>query len=1690
MGLEHRPYIGSWRLGAQKVIQVTPDALLYINGDLALPGCPRCNGKIDIQQFLTEVSVDAGTDAGASSASFTLSIPVHYNESFVRDAQTILRPGLEVHVYERGYFPVRGLYSNLDQPRMKGVFATSGEERKLESPSSVEVFRDAERPVPDENGGLTREQIQAWARNLGVSEDILLTSIVLNSESGVPAEREYITHSIFNHAARRNKSVWKVVVGGQATTTGKQGAQGRPYSTYRLPTDAALKVAVGQATTAVRKRRDTGETGSGVVTFFHTQAQKYNHKKNPASNMAVDDLQDRWVSRGLVYLDKLGFDPERVRFFGYKTPLGESPVWEQATAALIPEGGSPSQQAQASAEVTPPPEVEVRTPGESSFPTLSDMGMSGMGIEDILAYPYYLTFHGVITQVSVAYSAGVQTVTAQCSSMLHFWQYQRISTNASLFGARPTNSKNRVSMVGHNFTGMHPYEVMYTLHNDVAGAAAGVSWALSRKTNVDATSAVTNESLFSLNLRYWEQRFQTRQIRLRMHGADGRLYNAAQAAFLGSTDSKQLTRLLKDRFSKNPNGVGKDAAVLQGSIFTGLFDQRRLESLLMSQAGISSRNAKFEINVAEMVAFVLNLGNVGNLNFFESTYESKLDIAQQVCEVTGFEFYQDVDGDFVFKPPFYNLDTSSSRIYCIEDIDIISMTFNEQEPQATYITGKNAQYSNLQGTGLENEWGVQGTYIDYRLVAQFGWRPADFETSYLNDSKAVFFAAANRLDIVNIGMHSGNITIPLRPELRPGYPVYIRSMDCFYYCSSFAHSFSVGGQCTTSLEISGRRAKFYAPGDPNARGIEAIDLGNTRLPQRPLEILDDAGVPRLAGFPNVVMALDPNQLNPLYFLVGEDIDSITSDEALNSLLKMAVDFRILNQDPANPGIYTWAEGPHQDTTLYFTPHKVYGGSGGGRQPGGSVDLRKAARGYTTAFDALGSNTQSRENAVAKLSRELAPLQSQQAGLDPAVPRQKKRFDALQRRINKIQAKIDKKFVEDQKDRDKFDTKLNSGEKSAVAMVHNLIRTVGAAFLGRQTDRGDPFGDVNSTANLLEMLSDKKAIFTNGSLPGTYRYYSASHPDPNQQGQMDFSLDMRKYLKEQAVKKGGNPYIEPRYADTQILTFASAEKKTFPAGAAEPEAQLILDVPVTGIRVFTNNPSAPDGEVLPTSEIMDLMFARHTVTSNRPKDQTKYLPDVWEEGTTVAQWVSSAEAEVARNETQWKTASIRKMLGGIWYAERLVEVKEAVREARTEVGTLGSQVPDFPFPELPPEVNARGTSLGLDVPFGDGSYRLADVGSPASPELYPGSSKATLERVWGNIAAQVGTRATLRMFAAAREVWKKSLDSVFVGNPGVADKVFSAFYSYFSGGNVKDMKKARVKVTKARSISTPVFPVSDAKGYEVIGSFRYGRGLDIDPDGVFDVLHRQDPLQMLDKKTVDDIVRVLVKGKGIWTRGPQTGTSPSGAPIYGKAQFVGGALAVKEVEQRLLSQLRNKLTDQQILDLGLAVRTGDPNVLQINLSNWFAEKGRDGVQKIPLVNAAYSLADISGSAAQHVCSCKAAEADVLLEAAGQDGFVQYVEPGILAPQGAVDDTQDRPTQWSIALAAQASVRWKMSQDALRGTTKEMGRSSIVGSALAFKDLEDRVAANAAATQSQLRQETRRIQDQGTALREREFTREET
>jgi len=56
---------------------------------------------------------------------------------------------------------------------------------------------------------------------------------------------------------------------------------------------------------------------------------------------------------------------------------------------------------------------------------------------------------------------------------------------------------------------------------------------------------------------------------------------------------------------------------------------------------------------------------------------------------------------------------------------------------------------------------------------------------------------------------TGSVTIPGRPEMRLGYPIYMEHRDSFHYVRSINHSFDYGGSFTTTLSLQTERRKVW-----------------------------------------------------------------------------------------------------------------------------------------------------------------------------------------------------------------------------------------------------------------------------------------------------------------------------------------------------------------------------------------------------------------------------------------------------------------------------------------------------------------------------------------------------------------------------------------------------------------------------------------------------------------------------------------------------------------------------------------------------------------------------------------------------------------------------------------------------------------------------------------------------------------
>ena len=1132
--------------------------------------------------------------------------------------------------------------------------------------------------------------------------------------------------------------------------------------------------------------------------------------------------------------------------------------------------------------------LEVHIYSKGYFP-VSDGNQIVDGDPNIPTHPYYQIFHGVVTSISNSIGGGFYSVSLSCNTMLHFWNSMRISTNGSVLGPRPENSGVTYNIKGNIFNGMSPFAIMYTLFSRDVGDPSTIAFALAQRTNVTASPATEGSDIATFDQArqlYWDRRFRQKPYNLRMYGISGRMFTTLQQAFLGYTGEqaetarKVTSAVLQSSYNNEYNLEQHDVLMAQATAL-GLLRRDsqgqpigdldivlpELRFIGTESGGESTAGSQgLGYNLAGIDPFTQDLSSLGTVSIFSSEDMSKLEISSTVSESIGYEFYQDVDGDLVFKPPFFNLNTASSRVYRIEPIDIIDINFSIAEPEATYCIATNPYFQNLNGTALENEFGNRSVYIDWRLVMQYGWKSTDLQTSYFNNKNLLYYMASQHVDITNAKvMFTATITIPHRPEMRPGYPVYISHLDQYYYNTGVEHGIQYGGSCTTNLTLCARRVPFHAPGR-RGEGISSIDLRDPNLPEKPLVTTRPDGTIKVIGFPNVVMTLDPEQINPLYFVAGADLTDLNSPESAKTIIRHALANNLLSV--AAGGSLT--DGPYEITG----PDGTYT----------IQSLAEAQTGFEEALAQIGSPTQNSEQDLSETSRILLAL----------------------------------------------------------------LRQTQSAYLNTGSTQNP-----RSLSNLINLISDRKASFS-PNVPGRYRYYSASHPDPDMQGlrrvdvngQNNYSVGSL-YL----MQEGYEPL-------RQFLP-----NPTIPDNADPARYAKLADYATVSAGINIRRRAAQTSSPTPTHEITRLSFAIQGFTYEGARSITAEVP-----------FSFSSNADVLRN--------------GIL---RYIRPQATLPEFTEVLKTALQSVVDF-FGPLHATGDAPATALK--------DYTYRDLTLEAYAELLgmnEGSAWLTALETQSYLLASEITSFYDAAFApfnagsGSQSEFQQLVEQYQRDTSAVAD---------VTTGSVPSTLNFFQPVQQETSYVVPVFPISDAEGYTVIGSFPYGRGMRIDPGANFNRLANLDPLRFADPQAVDAYIEGVL---GSRTGLPDLNTLQSNLV---------NTLSYTPAADTLL-QYSDNPTDTSV-DRSEALRQGLAN---------FQTSNRDSIFKLPVNNSAYNLASIQPIQEEtRPCACSATDSDIYLES--------FLENSDLFTS--LEDPARRVSEWLREQVGKKVEEWKQHEEGISAT----------------------------------------------------------
>ncbi len=470
---------------------------------------------------------------------------------------------------------------------------------------------------------------------------------------------------------------------------------------------------------------------------------------------------------------------------------------------------------------------------------------------------YYPVFWGLTTGVEDSFSGGEYTINISCADILHWWSTQHININPAFthWGSHPGSGWQ---MFGHKFAGQNPYDIIYTLSRHVFGDIHQAARSLTGY-HAGEGKDVSRNALLS-NMLYWEKRFARMTQALVLYGLDGNIIRGSDIGTRFQVEDKKIV----DLYHK---GNKRQMGALRGGFAS---------SLIRETSRDTGFKKLFDPASTSVAAFQTQFMNAGNIEFWESEYLSKMETAQQCAQSIGFEFYMDTTGEIVFKPPFWNLDTKPNfPTSWIRDIDIIDWGFSESESEVVNHLSMKGSWRGKISFAMGSEVQPTTSVTDYRLLRKFGWRTQDYTCDYWSNPRTLFLHGLNVMDHQNVNIHTGSITIPIRPEMRLGFPVYVEPKDSYWYVKGINHSFSRGGRCTTSLTLNARRSKFFAPkhlAQPVKKTSKNKKTGAGSLEytavqtsseqegvignwlDEPFILRDDKG--KLIGRPNVVMVYD------------------------------------------------------------------------------------------------------------------------------------------------------------------------------------------------------------------------------------------------------------------------------------------------------------------------------------------------------------------------------------------------------------------------------------------------------------------------------------------------------------------------------------------------------------------------------------------------------------------------------------------------------------------------------------------------------------------------------------------------------------------------------------------------------------------------------------------------------------------
>lgn len=242
---------------------------------------------------------------------------------------------------------------------------------------------------------------------------------------------------------------------------------------------------------------------------------------------------------------------------------------------------------------------------------------------------------------------------------------------------------------------------------------------------------------------------------------------------------------------------------------------------------------------------------IGTIQLLNGNTITRLERIRTIAQAIGMEAFQDINGEIIVKPPLYNLDVTN-----ITPLPTVSSISTSSSPtanaaQATNVNQKFTEQHNpfivkldeiLAETETEDEQAIRSTrmsvqgdwstqfhagegtqnlravasHIDIPKLSQFGLREEPARSlNWIRDSDkfAMYTYAVSEMNRSNRGYRTYQVTIPMRPELHMGFPIYFPHKDMYGYIRSIALNYQMGGEATMNVMLDTLRKRPLFPAE-------------------------------------------------------------------------------------------------------------------------------------------------------------------------------------------------------------------------------------------------------------------------------------------------------------------------------------------------------------------------------------------------------------------------------------------------------------------------------------------------------------------------------------------------------------------------------------------------------------------------------------------------------------------------------------------------------------------------------------------------------------------------------------------------------------------------------------------------------------------------------------------------------------